>query len=280
MINRYIQKFKKKYADQKKILYQALKPKANQKHILFIVGCQRSGTTLMLRIFDKDLNTHCFGERSVLSTRDEKGFRLNPLDEINKEFDKVRAPFILVKPLVESQNLPKLMEHFDGSKALWMYRHYKDVAASNLRVFGGENGIDDIRPIVEYEMGNWRSENLSVDVRETIRKFFSENMNLYDAAVLFWYARNSLFFDLELDKNPDVFMCKYKDLVMKPGSMMQGIYENVGQPYPGDGIISEVHSQAFGKGKKLQLSTEVEALADAMFSRLDVAYIEKSPSLE
>ncbi len=279
MINRYIQKFKNKYAEQKKILYQALKPKASQKHILFIVGCQRSGTTLMLRIFDNDLNTACFGERSVLSTRDEKGLRLNPLDEVKKELVKVRAPFILLKPLVESQNLPKLLDYFEGSKALWMYRHYKDVAASNLKVFGKENGIKDIQPIVENEVGNWRTENLSTNVRETIINFFSEEMNFYDAAVLFWYARNSLFFDLELDKKSNVLMCNYIDLVRQPRQMLQGIYEHVGRPYPGDKIISEVHSQAIGKGKELQLSKEVEVLAESMLYRLDMAYAEKSPML-
>ena len=280
MINKYIRKFKKKYIDQKKIIYQAMKQKASQKQILFIVGCQRSGTSLMVRIFDNDLNAKCFSEHSVLSTRDEKGFHLNPLDEVNEEFSKVRAPFVILKPLVESQNLLRLLDYFDGSKALWMYRHYKDVAASNLGHFGERNGINDIRPIVENEVGNWRNENLSNSVREKITNFFYEDMNIYDAAVLFWYARNSLFFDLELDNKPDVFMCKYKDLVMLPGRMMRGIYEKVRQPYPGDGIISEVHSQSFGKGKELQLSKDVESIAEAMLSRLNLAYEEKSPTHE
>jgi hypothetical protein len=278
MINNYIRKIKMKYADQKKIIYQAMKPRASQKQILFIVGCQRSGTSLMVRIFDKDLNSKSFSERSVLSTRDEKGFRLNPLDEVSEEFEKVRAPFIILKPLVESQNLPKLLDYFKGSKALWMYRHYKDVSASNLRHFGEQNGINDLRPIAENETGNWRNENLSTISREMIKKFYSEDMNAYDAAVLFWYARNSLFFDLELDNSPDVFICKYKDLVMQPGRMMRGIYAKVRQPYPGDGIVSEVHSQSFGKGKELKLSEEVEELAEMMLSRLNMVYDENSPA--
>ena len=278
MTNKLVRKIKRVYAKQRKNFYQALLPREAQKRILFIVGCQRSGTTLMYRIFYKDLNAKCYGEFSVLSSQDKlKRLRLNPLDIVSKEFGKVRAPFIVLKPLVESQNLPKLLDYFDDSKAMWMFRHYKDVAASNLARFGSENGIDDIRPIVNNEPGNWRSEHLSGDVRETITKYFSEDMNLHDAAVLFWYARNSLFFDLGLDNAPRVFMCKYHDLVMQPGLMMRSVYEHIGQPYPGDMIIRDVHAQSLKKGRAILLSPEVEALADAMMTRLDAAYENKNP---
>lgn len=278
MTNKLVRKIKRVYAKERKNFYQALLPREAQKRILFIVGCQRSGTTLMYRIFNKDLNAKCYGEFSVLSSQDKHTrLRLNPLDIVSKEFGKVRTPFIVLKPLVESQNLSKLLDYFDDSKAMWMFRHYKDVAASNLARFGSENGIDDIRPIVNNELGNWRSEHLSDGVRETITKYFSEDMSIHDAAVLFWYARNSLFFDLGLDNDQSVFMCKYQDLVMQPGLMMRCVYEYVGQPYPGDMIIDDVHAQSIKKGRAILLSPEVEALADTMMTRLDAAYEKKNP---
>jgi hypothetical protein len=87
-----------------------------------------------------------------------------------------------------------------------MFRGYKDVASSNIKYFGLTNGTNDLIPIVNHEPNNWRSENVSSHVRETILKYFSKDMNPYDAAVLFWFARNSIYFDRELDENPRVML--------------------------------------------------------------------------
>ncbi|MEY8144824.1 hypothetical protein, partial [Falsihalocynthiibacter sp. CO-5D18] len=98
---------------------------------------------------------------------------LNSFDSLERCFEKDKANLIAVKCLVESQNVRDLLEHFVGSKALWMYRHYKDVAASNLKHFGLQNGIEDLRAIAAGSATNWRSEKLSPAVREDIRKHFT-----------------------------------------------------------------------------------------------------------
>ena len=65
-----------------------LQPTPNQ-IIFFILGCQRSGTSLMQRVFRKDLNTRIYGEMSKLSSQDTvKQLRLNPLPVVKAELDK------------------------------------------------------------------------------------------------------------------------------------------------------------------------------------------------
>jgi len=256
---------------QKEIL-QLFKPYTKEKTILFIIGCQRSGTNLMLRIFENDLNTKTFGEFSKLSSKDENKIRLNPLHLVKKDIQKVRVPFIILKPLVESRNIIKLLEYFDGSKALWMYRDYKDIALSNLNHFGIKNGIDDLRPIVENKSGDWRSEKVSKNVREIIASHFSENMNPYDAAVLFWYARNSLYFQLGLDHNPDVLMCKYEDLITDPVRVVKTIYRNLKQNYPGTRIHKEIHPKSLKRGQGIKISPEIEELAKGLLDKLNKTY--------
>ena len=150
----------------------------HSKKILFIVGCQRSGTTMMSEVFELDLRAKVYGEFSKLSSEDYLGIRLNPLSSVEKVVKKQRAPLIVLKPLVESQNLTKLLSFFPGSKALWMYRHYKDVARSNLNKFGESNGIKDLRPIILNEDRNWRSEFVPDTVRHEVAKYFSEDFNL------------------------------------------------------------------------------------------------------
>ena len=254
-----------------KEILQLLKPYTKQKKILFIVGCQRSGTSLMLRIFENDLSTKIYNEFSNLSSIDEHKLRLNPLHLVRKDIQKVRVPFIVLKPLVESQNILKLLEYFDGSKALWMYRDYKDVASSNLNRFGIANGLNDLRPIVENIKENWRSENVSEDVRKIILSHFSEDMNPYDAAVLFWYARNSLYFELGLDQHSDVLICQYENLVKSPDCVVKNIYRNINRKYTST-KNNKVHSKSVNKGHDIKLSPEIDQLAEGLLDKLNKTY--------
>lgn len=273
-IFKLLNKISRKLFIGKKIIFQFFKPYIKNKKILFIIGCQRSGTTLMLKIFENDVNTKAYKELSRLSSKDKHKLRLNPLPLVKKDIQKVKPGFIILKPLVESQNILELLQYFTASKALWMYRNYKDVALSNLKLFGIKNGINDLRPIVENEE-NWVSEKASKQVREVILHYFSENMNPYDAAVLFWYARNSLYFELGLDQNKDVLICKYEDLVKFPDRVIKTIYKNLNQSYPGDKIYKEIYATSLQKGEDVKLSEEIDLLAQELLDKLNKSYQSK-----
>ena len=96
-------------------------------------------------------------------------------------------------------------------------------------------------------------------------------MDPYDAAALFWFVRNTFFFDLVLDRNPRVKTCRYVDLVTEPRQTMHAIYEFVGRPYPGDAILSEIHTSSVGRGQDIPLSPEIETLCETMWERLEQA---------
>jgi len=262
----------RKLFSAKKTIYHFFKPYGRKKDIAFIIGCQRSGTTMIYDIFTKDLNTQTYGEFSKLSSLDKNKIRLNPLDLVKKEIEKIRPSFVILKPLVESQNILNLLKNFNGSKAIWMYRNYQDVASSNLKKFGIKNGIKDLRYIVENDPKDWRADKVSKDVRGTILKYFSEDMNPYDAAVLFWYARNSIYFELNLDQNPDVILCKYEDLVMHPEKVVKSIYKRLNQNIPDSTIYQDVDSTSLKKGKNIDLSPEIDKLANNLLNKLDDVY--------
>jgi hypothetical protein len=229
-------------------------------------------------IFERDLRTKIYREASELSSDDViERIRLNSLPAVQKTLAKDRQPIIVIKPLAESQRAAELLDYFPGSKIIWLYRHYQDVASSNLKAFGRNQGIEDLRPIVLRRPCNWRSENVTEETWQTIRHFFAEEMNPYDAAALFWYARNRLFFEQGLADNPRVYLCRYEELVRAPADVMRRLYAFLDLSYPGDHIVKAVRSRAVGavgKDRRFQLSAAVELLCAEMLERLDACCAE------
>jgi hypothetical protein len=231
----------------------------------------------MLRILERDLSTKVYQERSPLTSDDvQRSIRLNPLPSVKKAIDAKTASLIVIKPLVETQNALDLIEYFEDSKALWMYRHYKDVVVSHLTHFSLKNGITNLRAIVENKPHNWRSENISQDIREIVLKYFSEDMDPYDAAALFWYVRNNFFFELNLDRNPKVIMCKYEDLVSNPVEVVVGIYDSLGHSFQEEKIVTQVYTTSMGTGRSIELSPEIDLLCRDMWNRLNEVYQTKT----
>lgn len=263
------QNFRRRMRLVAKLAVQHLRfPARPDKKTLFIFGCQRSGTTVMLRIFERDARTRVFGEVSALSSRDTVDrLRLNPLPEVRSALDATRCGFVVVKPLVESQRAHEILSFFPSSYGLWMFRHYRDVAASNLARFGVGNGIRNLRPLVAGDPANWRSEAVPDDLRDLVRGFFSDSMNPLDAAALFWYVRNELLRRQNLGDR--VLLCRYEELVTQPQAELRRIYAHLAEDTPGDRVLAEVESSAIGKGRRGELDPRIESLCEGLLETLD-----------
>ena len=238
------------------------------RRLLFILGCQRSGTSLMQWAFEKDLDVKAYHEYSEISGPEEgKHIRLQPLDKVRAILDRDRARLIVAKPLVETQNAHSLLSYFREAKAVFLYRNHAAVAASNLKTFGVRNGINNLRPIVDGDTANWRAEGVPPDVRELVTARFREDMKPHDAAALFWYVRNRFFFDLGLDRHPSVMLLRYEDLVREPVRMLQRVYRFTGMNSEAVGA-SLVHGESIGKGQDIELSEDVRDLCAGLLERL------------
>jgi hypothetical protein len=240
---------------------------------IMVLGCQRSGTSLMLDLFAEDLRTVVFPEFSVLSGAGEEGIRLRPLPEVRAHLDRRRAPVAVLKPLVESQHAPRLLAGLPNARAVWMFRGFESVAASDLRYFGVHNGERNLRLMLTNDPPNWRAEVVPASTRAVLEEHYAPDMSPYDAAALFWWARNRLFFDLGLDGRPDVFLCEYEALVAAPREVMRSIYEFCGLDPPARDTTRRIHSQARDRGSSSAIGTEVKALCEKLHTRLAGARI-------
>ena len=240
------------------------------KTVVYVVGCQRSGTSMFHHLLRRDLDSVTYDEESPLSTDDLKqGLRLNDLESVRSRIEADRSPLVALKPLVESQNLQELLALFPETRAVWMYRHYADVAASNVTYFGDATGRGDLAAILSEDPTDWRAEHVDPGIRDILHEFHGPDLPAHDAAALFWFARNSLFFTRGYDTDPRIRTCRYSDLIEHPGSVMAEVYGFLGRPYPGDRIVNEVFATSRGKGRDLALAPRVRDLCEDLLGRLD-----------
>jgi len=251
-------------------VYHALRMSSPaERRTIIILGCQRSGTTLMLDLFAEDRRTMIYPEFSALSGgAEDRGLRLRKLPEVRAQIERVRAPITVLKPLVESQHAHSLLEGLPDARVVWMFRGFESVAVSNINYFGTENGARDLRLLLTNDPPNWRGEFVPDSTRAVLADHYSADMNPYDAAALFWWARNRLFFDLGLDEHPDVHLCEYEALVAAPRRVMNSIYDFCDVDRPARDTTTRIHSEARDRGASSAITSEVEAVCEELQAKL------------
>lgn len=248
----------------------------HKKTIFFIIGVQRSGTTALFANLSQDNRIKAYGEFSELSVDGDEKLRLHPFPVLKKQISRNIKPIVLLKPLVETQNILQLFEEFPNSKAVWMYRHYKDIASSNLKKFGINNGFNNLRYLVEGDFTNWRSENVSKETQDVVISMTKKDLLPHDAAALFWYVRSSFYFHLNLYQNDRVLLLKYEDFVADPYYNFKSIYNHLGFSVPKWLIHNTINDGSVKKGAAINLSSEIEQLCEEMYQRFEKHYQAKS----
>lgn len=191
---------------------------------LFILGSQRSGTSILSSVLGELSECRHFPETNALINSNDKmesgqSIRLKDFDEVSMIFDStdINKKLIVAKPLVESQNALKMLNYFDDLSILWVYRNYLDVVASNIKKWERPKAEEYFRPILNKSQGNWRSENLTNNCYKTFYDFYDPEMTSADATALFWLIRNLLFFEQNLESNSNVELVNYEKLVSENG---------------------------------------------------------------
>ncbi len=257
-----------------KRVYQSLLKNNESQQVLFIVGCQRSGTTMLSRLLDRDLRSHSFDEQSKLSTHDPQRLVWDSLEDVKWKLLGGNAPLVVAKPLVESHRIGELLDTVPNSRAVWMYRNPLDVVSSNLKRFGKDNGVSDIHPILE-NISDWRSAGCTENTRNVIRRLYHPDSinSLADAAALFWLSRNHLFFNQNLQADNRVIAVRYERFVKDPERGINGIYQFLNLESPSITISAKVSNSSVGKGSSIQISTPIKELCLQQLADLDAVAI-------
>jgi hypothetical protein len=235
-------------------------------HAVLIVGAQRSGTTMLLDAFGRLPGVETYGESDP---RAFDSFRIRSPEVIRGILAASHSRLAVFKPLCDSHRSQWLLEQLGpepSPRAVWVYRSADDRIRSSVARFGDSN-LRALRRIADDgDVTGWQAGGLSEERLALIRSFDYDRLDAESAAGLFWYLRNSLYFDLGLDSRPDVTLSSYDAFVDAPEESMRALCRFLGVGYHGASVRGIRPSR---RRPKLVLDDRVRALCEDMMRRLD-----------
>ena len=235
---------------------------------VFVFGSQRSGTRLPMDVLDLAPQIMTYKEGN---SRAFNRILLKSNTEIHELLRTSMFPLVAFKPICDSHRAVELLEYFPHSKAIWIFRYYKDAVNSAVRKW--KHGRNNLKHIASGNLSaaGWRAGGLTTEKVELVRRFYSEEMSSHTAYALMWYLRNHLILDLNLHRRDDVCLVRYEELVKSPGQHFPRLFEFIGCPFQ-EKFVRDVYNSSVGKDKFPEIPEEITRLCENLYRRLEQIY--------
>lgn len=234
-----------------------------RRNVLFVAGVQRSGTNMVMDVLEKNLETDVYHER------DPRAFDNYKLREDAVIAALVRhspAPTVVVKCLMESQKLARLLEIHAPARAIWVFRNYDDVVNSMLASFSKQ--LEQVRLLARRRIaGDWLTDDMSDETYAQVCALAEGDLDGPSAAAIQWYFRNILYFEQGLDRDPRVLLVNYDRLVTNPGPEIGRIFAFAGLAMS-PRVMRGITPRSIGKQPRPVLKPAVDACCAALLARL------------
>jgi len=240
---------------------------------VFVCGAQRSGTNMIMNVLERSLDTDLYHEWNneayiAYSLRSDA-----VLKELRK---KSHAPFIVFKALLEMHKLGELLDTFSPAKGLWIVRDFNDTVRSHAKLWRGcKEQIADI--LQDQTSAGWRGLGLSQKTLSVINEYYSSEMSLESSIALFWYFRNTLYFDQGFDTDDRVSIIRYEEFVRNPQLGAAHMSTTLGFK-ASNFMTRNVHSKSINRKINENISPEIRILCESMLQRLNESAKNKSIS--
>lgn len=236
---------------------------------VYVVGLQRSGTNMLTRGLDRapEFEVHSENDRAAFDR-----FLLRSDQTVARIIARSRHRFVLFKPLCNSHRVDQLLDGVPSrtpGRAIWVYRDVDGRARSALSKFGRNNLLVLADIAAGRGAGMWQAQRVPAASMAEISSFDYRSMTPETAAALFWWVRNSLYFELGLDRRADVMLASYEDLLTDPRAGMQAICSFLGFPYRPE-LVAHIAPRTATRAR-LDLDPRVRQLCEQLQERMDTA---------
>ncbi|HEY6566691.1 MAG TPA: hypothetical protein VI341_04150 [Actinomycetota bacterium] len=215
-------------------------------------------------------------EFEVFSENDGRAFDrffLRPDDQIRSLVLKSGHRYSLFKPIIDSHRVGELLDTLgtpSPGRAIWAYRSMEGRVRSAVTKFGSSN-LDAMRAIAEDGgAGMWQAGGLTEERLEFIRSFDYSAVSPKTGAAIFWFVRNSLYFDLGLDERADVTLACYDEFIAQPEPAMRSLTTFLELDFDPN-LIAHVRAQPHRPARTADpdIDPSVTAVCSALFDRLE-----------
>lgn len=237
---------------------------------VFVVGNQRSGTTMLLSKLNRHFWIDVLHERSNAMTE----WKMRQFSDIDSIIEQSNAKVCIFKPLEDSHRVNEMLEYFFGSKAIFIYRHYSDVINSSMKLGWGNHlkiYIQNINDGIEFKYSG--PLNLTTQNVQLVRNLYHDNLSEESCAALIWYLRNTIYFDCNLSDNPAVLLIQYEKVITNPKEEMNRIMNFINLP-PSKAVLYDISPKSIKKEPAPYVEEKIKEICDAMFERLAASILQ------
>jgi len=234
---------------------------------IYILGVQRSGTNMLLGAFAKAPETEIHNES--MNSRAFSVWTLRGDDVVRSLIESSRHRCIIFKPLVDIYRVVHLMEGLgvpSSGRAIWIYRDFADRVRSVYGNWPDSPGEYGLRIATGYR--NWETAGLTEETLSIIDRLDAETMTPASGAALFWYLRNSLFFDLQLAPRPDVALISYDTFIVDPAPLMAQLCDFAGVRFRSE-MVSGIARRPPPVSIEIEIDPVIADACDVLRRRLD-----------
>jgi len=230
---------------------------------VFVAGMQRSGTNMLMEILEWSAHTDVYHETDP---RAFERYELRPRPVLHALAEKSNAPFIVIKSLCELDQIKELMQEFRPAKTLWILRAFDDSVNSAIRSFG--NFARQVHRLAkDRDSDGWRGRGMSDETQSILARLDHPEISEASAAALMWYYRNILFLEQGLDRNPNVKLVYYEDLVRDPQTALQDVMGFLDMPDWSPWLTRYIHAGSIRKSPKADIEPGVRSLCEGLACR-------------
>lgn len=236
----------------------------------FIVGCGRSGTSMLIHRLGRSWAVDPFNEDNQAAF--EK-WRIRPLNVIENLIDRSYAQIALFKPVLTTPHSCEYLARFPDARMFFVYRHYTDVINSSVKKFGPSDRLAHVDSWINDDFDEFAPIAPPETTAAMIRRLWKPYLSPESAAALYWLFYNSLYYDLGLAQDSRVKLIGYEPLVNNAGQEIKEACEFLDLKFE-PRMSADIFATSVGRDDPPDMDPDIQSACEALWQRLQASLTE------